>query len=86
MSIFKTKKDPIDNLIKNLKKYRDKFKSNIALFIELKRHPFSRIDLMILDSILKGMPLTNLHNTLLLPKDNFDLIIKDLDLKIKNLL
>lgn len=55
------------------------FKNPIELFAYLRQtNQFSRLDLMIIDSAYKGMPLNTLHNTLLLTEATYDRIVVDI--------
>lgn len=53
-------------------------KSPIDFFLKLREGDFSRLELMILDSAVKKMPMENLYNTLLLPKSTYQKIVIDL--------
>lgn len=53
-------------------------KSPIDFFLKLREGDFSRLELMILDSAVKKMPMENLYNTLLLPKSTYQKIVSDL--------
>lgn len=55
------------------------FKNPIELFASLRQTmKFSRLELMIIDSTIKGMPLDSLHNTLLLTETSYDRIVLEI--------
>jgi hypothetical protein len=55
-------------------------KSPVEFFFKLRDEDFSRLELMILDSAIKKMPMKNLYNTLLLPESNYlEIIDKIID-------
>jgi hypothetical protein len=60
-----------------------KFKAPAEFFISLKNSSFTRLELMIIDSALKKMPLDNLHKTLLLPEQRFYVLIEDIIKKLE---
>jgi hypothetical protein len=74
-------------IIKKLKKTTEsklkKFKSNIEFFLFLRDKSFTRLELMILDSVVKKMPLENLPHTLLLLDDIYYKILESITNKLK---
>lgn len=73
----------LNNLIK-LVEEKSKGMKPLDFFMNLRDNDFSRLELMILDSAIKKMPMQNLYNTLLLPEEHYykiiDLIIEKLKL------
>lgn len=59
-------------------------KTVIELMTILRDESFSKIELMIIDSVIKKMPLENLWNTLILNKDEYLYIIEDIIIKLLN--
>ena len=59
-------------------------KSPIDFFIKIREGDFSRLELMILDSAVKKMPMEGLYNTLLLPKSTYLDIVDKLIIKLNN--
>ncbi len=72
-------------LIEAVKDKYKKFKTPIEFFIRLKDFSFTRLEIMIIDSVVKGIPMDNLHNTLLLPKEKYLEIIDNLSNKLNKL-
>jgi hypothetical protein len=69
------------NKFEKLQKLVDSKKEGISpidFFIRLSDKDFSRLELMILDSAIKKMPMSNLYNTLLLLEDTYLKIIDNL--------
>ena len=60
-------------------------KSVIEFFLFLKKQSYTRLEMMIIDSVIKKMPLENLHNTLLLTQSDYTELIKSLTKKLKSL-
>ena len=58
---------------------------SITVFRKLKRINLSRVELMIIDSAVKGMPLNNLDKTLLLPQHGYDTMLQNLTFKLVEL-
>ena len=58
------------------------FKSPVEFFLKLRDKDFSRLELMILDSAIKNMPLERLYNTLLLSEESYYKIIEELTKKL----
>jgi hypothetical protein len=77
-------------LQKNLKKLKKliikkskKFKTKIELFMDLhKTNRFTRLDMMIIDSVTKGMPLENLYKTLLLTEESYNRTVAEIIKKL----
>jgi hypothetical protein len=66
----------LEKLNKIINKKSKGFKTQIELFASLHQTGlFSRLELMIVDSIVKGMPLDNLNKTLLLTENSYIKII-----------
>lgn len=57
----------------------------VQLFQKLKRYNLSRVELMIIDSSIKGMALHSLHNTLLLTETAYLEALQNLTLNILKL-
>lgn len=76
-SIFK-------ELLKQIKKKHKKFNSSTEFFMKV-RPRLSRIELMILDSAYKNMPLDNLHKTLILKQNRYLEMIQNVTQIIKDL-
>ena len=69
------------NKFEKLQKLVDSKKEGISpidFFIQLSDKDFSRLELMILDSAIKKMPMSNLYNTLLLLENTYLKIIDNL--------
>jgi len=62
-----------------------KFKTQIDFFIYLRDQSFTRLELMILDSAVKKMPMKNLPKTLLLLDDMYYKIVEDITNKLTKL-
>ena len=59
------------------------FKTKIELFASLhKTGLYNRLELMIIDSVVKDMALENLHNTLLLTEESYDKVVKTIIKKL----
>lgn len=65
----------MDNYIlefrKIVKDFRSCFKSHVEAIMYLYERNYDRIDLMILDSAIKNLPIEKIPNTLLLLKEDF---------------
>lgn len=57
----------------------------ILIFKKLKKYNLSRIELMIVDSAIKDMPLENLYKTLLISESDYNEMIKNLTFKLIDL-
>lgn len=57
----------------------------IAIFKKLQEYNLSRVELMIVDSAMKGMSLDNLDKTLLLPSHRYDTLLQNLTFKLVEL-
>ena len=53
------------------------YKDTYDLFKALKSNGFSKLELMVMDSAVKGMPLENLDKTLLIIPDEYDKLIEE---------
>ena len=64
-------KDSVVNKSKN-------YKSPLDFFMKLRGDQFNRLELMIMDSTLKNMPLENLYKTLLLTEEKYIEILQEI--------
>jgi len=54
----------------------------LAVFRKLQQYNLSKVELMIIDSAIKGMPLENLYETLILSADGYNTILQNLTFKL----
>ena len=54
----------------------------LAILTKLKGYSLNRVELMIIDSAIKGMPLEHLDQTLLLPEKGYDHLLQNLTFKL----
>jgi hypothetical protein len=77
--------DPYKALSGAIEKASKNFESLIKFFLYLKEQGYSRIDLMIIDSALKKMPLDRLDHTLILERSFYIETVKDLTKKLNSI-
>ena len=75
----------INNFNKAVKRVSKKFKNPLDMFALLTSYCYSRLELMIIDSSYKNMPLETLYNTLLLPKDSYIKMLQNLTSKLNSI-
>jgi hypothetical protein len=73
-----------DKLVELVELKSKGFRSPVEFFMRLRQEDFSRLELMILDSAIKKMPMENLYNILLLPKNNYNRLIDNLIEKLSS--
>jgi len=79
------KKNKFSNFIELVKEKSIGYKSPIDFFIKLRTQNYSRLELMIIDSAIKKMLLENLHNTLLLTEEKYNIILDKISDKLSNI-
>jgi hypothetical protein len=75
----------LNKFIKEIEIKSKNCKSTVDFFMLLRKKDFSRLEVMIIDSAIKKMPMENLYKTLLLPKDNYIKILYNLLEKISSI-
>lgn len=75
----------LSKLQKTVESKLKKFKTQIDFFLYLRDKSFTRLELMILDSAVKKMPLKNLPRTLLLLDDTYYKIVDSIIDKLTQL-
>lgn len=68
----------VDNIIELVDIKSRGFKSPVDFFNKLREYDYSRLELMIIDSAIKKMPMGRLHNTLLLSEEKFLTMVENI--------